>query len=99
MPERKPLPDWPGLMTAELAAAYCGFGSVERFREKCTVRARRIGEGQRDRRWLREELDDWSKALPFDGDAPAVKDRPITGADWIARLDGDDGEAAPRQGL
>lgn len=99
MRDRK-LPDWPSAMTADLAALYCGYGSVDRFRADCPVKARRIGDGQRDRRWLRVELDAWQLTWPVDGASTAGKARPVTGADWIARLhDGDDGEAPARQGL
>jgi hypothetical protein len=55
---KRPIEDWPRLMTAATAAAYCDEASVDAFRRavgKIWPLPRKIlGKGER---WLREDLD------------------------------------------
>lgn len=56
---RTRLPDWPRLMSAELAAAYVGISETT-FRELAPVSAKAIG---RRRLYDRKDLDRWADAL------------------------------------
>lgn len=56
---RTRLPDWPRLMSAELAAAYVGISETT-FRELAPVTAKAIG---RRRLFDRKDLDRWADAL------------------------------------
>lgn len=78
-PKLHEMPDWPRLMPAETAAAYCGGVSVAFFLDHfANVRPQVYGNRKL---WDREDLD--AEIARRKGGAV-----PVTGADWLRRLDG-----------
>lgn len=96
------LPDWPGDMDRDIAAAYCSV-SVATFEHNCPVRPIRLG---RRLLWRREDLDAWRRSLPtvdpprykgtdagpVDTEPPPTKPRargdgPTTLKGWLDELD------------
>lgn len=66
------LPDWPGAMRLDQAAAYSGL-SVETFKAVCPVKPISFTQSTRGNRYRRASLDAWLSTLDPNGAASPVR--------------------------
>lgn len=72
------LPDWPRLMNADLAAAYCGGVSIPHFIKHCPVAPRKFGSRKL---WDRKQIDAWLD------EEIAIDDPRQTTEYWLDQID------------
>lgn len=80
-PKLAELPDWPRMLTADMAASYCSM-SADRFRSLCPVAPLYWGA---QARWDRLKVDVWLTQLGERG-GPGNDPAPDDAEAWVDRL-------------